>query len=205
MSNWIETKFKIEEGNVQAQAAFNRILNSIVALEKSDVKSPKSQIFNVPVWELFEDWKKLVESGEDLTQEMGTSICNVGVGDNYEKNILVFESISEYPSIVCLRIAKEIMDIDQNSIISSFYWDESPDFIGYEVFADGEAFDEEYFTSDEYEEYEIFFSWNSGEEDEDEDDSFEKDQNAWERTRQFLTNNIKEVVEQKKEDRLEEG
>lgn len=165
MANWVTTTIKLEVGNEFAKSAFSDLVKKINDIAQTGIKAARHQEALVPVEFLFDDLKDKVTDRDTSTEILGAPDCNLMAWGNGSEILL--ESTYMYPEYAVLRIAQVVMDADPKSIVSAKIFEECPEFIGYEVFTDGECCDSEIISVEDLaDDYDIDFE---GDEDEDED------------------------------------
>ena len=200
MANHVNTYITIEEGNEAAEAALANIFNRIKTVEEAN--KGDQRWYQVNAFELWEDTQKLYDEEKygELMDEIGSKWCHV---DDCDTDFLNFCSAWSFPEGLVERIAKEVMAADPEAIISAYYDDEMPNFIGIAVYADGECHDIEEIDSDEYSSHGLKFWWDEDEEGCEEPDDFEPTYDEAHNIRdEFVQNCIEAIKEIREEDQI---
>lgn len=200
MANNVTTRIQFYSGNDEAKAYFNAIISRIQSQHEKhkaereaapDGEKHKVRT-DVNLYELYDDTMELVaqENWSELIGKIGSKWAYVE--DWYEDSFTVISAWG-IPDDFINRVASEVGDIDPEAIITATYDDEMPNFIGVNMYVEGDLYDSFHLDSDEYSDYELAFWWDEEENDgEEEPDDFEP---TWEEAWNLLDDELKSMLD----------
>lgn len=202
MANHVNTYITLEQGNEAAEAAFANIFNRVKVVEEANRKPEDRWGYQVNAFELWEDTQKLYDEDKygELMDEIGSKWCHL---EDCDESFLNFCSAWSFPSELFERIGREIEKADPNAILTAYYEDEMPNFIGVAVYAHDEIWDELAIDSDEYAENGLKYWWDEEEEGCEEPDDFEPTYDEGQDIRdKFVSNVVEGIIEYREDNQI---
>lgn len=195
MANNVTTRLVLESGNEEAQAFFQAIVNKASEIhedKKARKEAGEDVRVEVNLYELNDDTMALYND-----KDWGNLIDKIGskwayLEDWYDEQITIVSAWG-IPEDYILRVARELGEIDETAVLSAMYDDEMPNFVGVNVYAEGDTYDSFQLDSDEYSDYDLELWWDEDEHDgEEEPDDFEP---TWDELWTLLENEKDDMIE----------
>lgn len=193
MANHVISTVEIEQGNEAAHKVLADYCERIDALNKG----------NTNCFELWEDTQALYDASDwsTLMDEIGAKWAHIF---DYEETRIQFESAWGYPMGAIQRIVDDIIAADDKAIVSMYYEDEMPNFIGAVVYA--KDYDEAlHIDEEDYHQHGLKFWWDEEEEGREEPEDFEATwDEGWEIREKFVSEDVKWINDELFPERDEE-